>query len=170
MDNDKENISLDKLTEIENLSVRSSNVCELNGLNDLTSILAYFRKNSDFLALRNCGQKSNTELVELCGRYESFTVETIKATPEYPLKKKLENLTARQKQILNNVINSQLNELSNRANNVLKVFTNSNTSLKGLFEIIINPDFDIKNFRNVKCNNNISIFIKYSKFYKKNKQ
>lgn len=149
MDDVKENISLDKLTEIENLSVRSSNVCEWNGLKDLTAILAYFWENNDFLGLRNCGQKSNTELIELCRRYESFIIKPIKAVPENPLKKQLENLTVRQKQILNNVINSQLNELSNRANNVLKVFTNSDTSLKGLFEILINPDFDIKNFRNV---------------------
>lgn len=145
----KENISLDKLTEIENLSVRSSNACKWNGLNDLTAILAYFWKNNNFLGLRNCGQKSNIELIELCRRYKSFIIKPIKAVPENPLKKQLENLTVRQKQILNNIINSQLNELSNRANNVLKVFTNSDTSLKGLYEIIINPDFDIKNFRNV---------------------
>ena len=146
MDDVKENISLEQLTKIENLSVRSSNVCEWNELNDLTAILSYYWENNDFLGLRNCGQKSNIELIELCKRYENFVIKPIIVSPENPLQKQLENLSVRQKQILNNVINSQLNELSNRANNVLKVFTNSDTSLKGLYEILINPDFDIKNY------------------------
>jgi len=149
MDDVKENISLEQLTKIENLSVRSANVCEWNELKDLTAILSYYWEYSDFLGLRNCGQKSNIELIELCKRYENFVIKPIIDAPVNPLQKQLENLTVRQKQILNNVINSQLNELSNRANNVLKVFTNSDTSFKGLYEIIINPDFDIKNFRNV---------------------
>lgn len=65
MDEVKKNISLEKLTKIENLSVRSSNVCEGNGLNDLNAILSYYWKNNDFLLLKNCGQKSNAELIDI---------------------------------------------------------------------------------------------------------
>ncbi len=149
MKNNRENISLEKLSEIENLSIRSTNVCEWNGLKDLTSILSYYWENIDFLGLRNCGQKSNTELIELCKKYEDFAEKPILEIPENPLKKHLENLTVRQKQILNNIISSQFNELSNRANNVLKVYANSDISLKSFYEIIINPDYNIKNFKNV---------------------
>lgn len=148
MNDFKENISLEQLTKIENLSVRSSNVCEWNELKDLTAILSYYWENNDFLGLRNCGQKSNIELIELCKRYENFVIKPVITVPENPLQKQLENLTVRQKQILINIINSQHKELSNRANNVINVFTNSDKSLSGLYEILINPDY-IKNFRNV---------------------
>jgi hypothetical protein len=149
MDDTKENISIEQLSKIENLSVRSTNVCEWNGLKDLTAILSYYGENNNFLSLRNCGQKSNIELIKLCKRNENFLIKAIKTVTENPLQKQLEILTARQKQILNNVINSQLKELSKRANNAIKVFANSDASLKSLYEIIINPNFDIKNFRNV---------------------
>lgn len=141
-----ENISLEQLSKIENLSVRSFNVCDWNRLNDLTAILTYYWENDDFLGLRNCGQKSNTELIGLCKKYENFVIKPRIEVDENKIQKQLENITVRQKQILNNIINSQINELSKRANNVLNVFTNSDTSLKGLYEIIINPDLDIKNF------------------------
>lgn len=162
MDEIKENISLEQLTKVENLSVRSYNLCEWNELNDLTAILSYYWENNDFLRLRNCGRKSNIELIELCKRYESILIKPIIFSPENPIQKQLENLSARQKQVLNNVINSQFNELSNRANNVLKAFTNNDTSLKGLYEILTNPYFDIEIFRNAgrKTVGELKVFLK----------
>ena len=33
-------------------------------------MVTYFWANDDFLRLKNCGQKSNLELIELCRKYE----------------------------------------------------------------------------------------------------
>lgn len=72
METDNNNISLKELFEIEKLSVRSQNICEWNNLNDLVSILHYYWENNDFFKLQNCDQKSNTELICLCKKYEDF--------------------------------------------------------------------------------------------------
>jgi len=149
MDDVKENINLYKLTKIENLSVRSLNVCEWNGLIDITSIFAYFLENSDFLRLRNCGQKSNLELIELCRRYEKYISNPEKVIQENSLEKKIDALTVRQKKILNNIINYQIRNLSIRTFNCIDKYSTSNFDLKGLKEIIINRKFNYRNLRNV---------------------
>lgn len=66
------NISLQDLTEIEVISIRTLNVCEQNNLNDIISIVHYYWNNNDFIKLRNCGTKSNTELIKLCIKYEKL--------------------------------------------------------------------------------------------------
>ena len=150
----KENISLKELTEIENLSVRAVHVCEGSYLNDIVTILNYYWENNDFLHLRNCGQKSNTELIELCKKYEDFTTKPEIIVPEIivpenPVEKQIDSLTVRQKKILNNIINSQIRNLSVRTFNCIDKYSSSNYSLKGLSEIIINPKFNYRNLRNV---------------------
>lgn len=54
---------------IEELSVRSNNICLWNNLNDINAIIQYYRKFNDFSGLRKCGKKSNEELIKLCHKY-----------------------------------------------------------------------------------------------------
>ena len=61
---------LEHLKIVEKLNARSLNSCIENKLNDLQSIVIYFWANDDFLKLKNCGQKLNLELIELCRKYE----------------------------------------------------------------------------------------------------
>ncbi len=75
------NISLNDLAEIENLSIRTINVCRYYSLNDIRSILEYYWKYGDFLRLRNSGRKSNLELINLCIKYAHKT----EVSPDMPL-------------------------------------------------------------------------------------
>lgn len=149
MDVDKENISLRELTHKENLSVRSSNVCEWNGLNDLLAILNYFWENNDFLGLRNCGQKSNTELIKLCQKYDDFISRPIKEKPENPIEKQIDSLTVRQKKILNNLIESQASNLSVRSLNAIEKISDSNLTIRGFKEILIDSRYDLGKIKNI---------------------
>ena len=149
MDGIKENISLKKLAELENLSIRTVHVCEGGYLYDIKAILNYFWKKNDFLHLRNCGQKSNTELIELCEKYKDFTLKPEETTPKNPIEDLINSLTVRQKKILNNLINSQLANLSVRSFNCIDKYSNSNYSIKGLYEVLVNPKFNYRNLRNV---------------------
>jgi hypothetical protein len=162
MDIVKENISLSDLTHIENLSVRSSNVCEWNSLNDLMSILNYFWENNNFLGLRNCGQKSNTELIELCQKYEDFTIRPIKEKSENPIEKQIDLLTVRQRKILNNLIESQSSNLSVRSLNAIEKISDSSLTIRGLREILITPKYDIGKIKNIgkKSVDELAIFFK----------
>jgi len=46
-------------------------------MQDLQSIVIYFWANNDFLKLKNWGQKSNLEFIELCRKYELTLRESI---------------------------------------------------------------------------------------------
>jgi len=65
------------LKKVENLSTRSLKICVENKINDLQSIIIYFWANDDFLKLKNCGQKCNLELIELCRKHELTLRESI---------------------------------------------------------------------------------------------
>jgi len=63
-------IYIEHLKKVENLSARSRKICIENKLNDLQTMVIYFWAKVDFLKLKNCGQKLNLELIELCRKYE----------------------------------------------------------------------------------------------------
>ncbi len=69
-----ENIDLLTLAGIEDISVRSYNVCIDAGLNSLRRIIQYYYNNrrNGFLSIRNCGNKSNRELIKICLKYEKL--------------------------------------------------------------------------------------------------
>jgi len=71
------NISLKKISQLHNLSVRTYNVCSYNQLNDLNSILLCFNKNSNFLHLLRIGKKTNEELTSLCNYYQVKNIQNI---------------------------------------------------------------------------------------------
>jgi len=164
MDNVIENISLDKLAEIENFSVRSYNLCHYNGLDSLYEILAFFNEYKNFLRIRNCGRKSNIELVNLCKKYERFDINSTfskqEEITEISIRQQLSNLTVRHRNILNNIIDNQYRELSTRARNVLSDYSDKDISINGLFELIVGNNIAFKNLRNIgiKTEKEITLF------------
>ncbi len=68
-----ENIDLNTLSKIENMSVRSYNVCNNAYLTSLKLIIEYYLNDgsSKFLKIRNCGIKANLELINICKKYEN---------------------------------------------------------------------------------------------------
>ncbi len=158
----KENISLNKLIEVENLGVRGYNACKYFNLLTLKDLIEYYNTNGDFLKVRNCGKKSNEELITICEKYknykfielseyahENYISKPGKIIPENLIEKQIEKLTVRQKKILNNIINSHVRNLTIRAFNCIDNFSNSDFSLSGLEEIIIKRDYNFNNLRNV---------------------
>ena len=62
-------MTLNQLSYLEEISVRSLNVCEDNGLLDLASMISYYQENKTFTNLKNCGRKSDEELTAICLKY-----------------------------------------------------------------------------------------------------
>jgi len=167
------NISLEELRDAHNLSVRSLNACQNRGLNDLHSLLNYFSENKNFMRLRSCGNKSNDELIAICERYINCEIIEITSPSELQEKQRIlknsesknkiqeliDNLSVKQKRLINNIIASQINELSIRSHNVLKNYTDSEFTLKKLNEIIINPNFKILKLRNAGKSTQIELEI-----------
>ena len=63
-------VCIEHLKSTENVNPRSLNICIENKMQNLQSIVIYFWAYDDFLKLKNCGQKLNLELIELCRKYE----------------------------------------------------------------------------------------------------
>jgi len=77
-DND---ISLNEIKKRELLSVRTINVCEYSRLYSLELIIKYYLANASFLRLRNCGPKSNEELISFCEKYGSMANKKLEVAP-----------------------------------------------------------------------------------------
>ena len=65
-----EHFKIKNINKYENLSVRAYNVCVDNFFN-LKEILDYYFKNRSFKQLQNCGEKANSELIQLCMKYKN---------------------------------------------------------------------------------------------------
>lgn len=154
MENNCENYRLEELIKTEGLNVRTQTICLNYELTDLKKILElYHEENHTFMHLRNCGQKSNIELINLCKKYENFDFvsvhKPIEVPEENPILQKIERLTARQKKILNNIIESRARELSVRSYNALEKYLDSNFNIKELLLSLADEYFQIKNIKNV---------------------
>lgn len=146
------NFSLKKLFLCEDLSVRSYNVCIQANLKDASAIVLFFLEHGSFCGIRNCGQKSNKELVELSIKYKPIinSERTICEThTENSITEKLQNLTIRQRNILNNTIDSQYRQLSVRSSNALNSYLNSNISTTGLIKLLSDVNLEIIELPNV---------------------
>ena len=65
---------LDVVEEYE-LSVRARNVCLQSGAESFGDLIEIFRKHGGFLHLRNCGRKTNDELISVCMHKLDFSEE-----------------------------------------------------------------------------------------------
>lgn len=159
MENVIYNISLQELSEIEVLSARTKNICKYCNLKDIHSILDYYWENFDFLKLRNCGAKSNLELIGICHKYEKIVYQPkneifpekliIPENTVNPIIEKIDSLSIRQKKIVNNLIETHLNELSVRSSNALRAYFGSDIGIIGIKLILSNQESEIKYMRNV---------------------
>jgi len=63
------NYHIEELQKIDNLSERTKNVCTEESIDTLFRILSYYREHGTFRKLRNCGLKTDLELVNLSEKY-----------------------------------------------------------------------------------------------------
>jgi hypothetical protein len=63
-------MTLKELRDKENLSGRTYNICRYSNLLSLNDILLFFHNNKTFKKIRNCGVKSEKELLTICSKYQ----------------------------------------------------------------------------------------------------
>ncbi|OUR93979.1 hypothetical protein A9Q87_04545 [Flavobacteriales bacterium 34_180_T64] len=149
-------MTLDEIYRKENISVRSYHVCKYNNLNSVIDLKEYYYKFKSFEKLRNCGRKSNEELIEICNNYQSNGFESEKFKTEYqnPLIKIIIGLTRVQRDVINSFILINTNRLSVRSKNAISLYLEGNLKLKNFTEkISLSDSFAIKNIKNIgiKC-------------------
>lgn len=80
------NYHLIELKIAEGLSERAKNICLDNGFDSLFKVLDYYIEHGSFAELRNCGKKTNEELVEMAQKYlekYNLTAEKLKSSDHH---------------------------------------------------------------------------------------
>ena len=149
-------MTIDEIYKKEEISVRSYHVCKYNNLDSVSDLKKYYYKNKSFAKLRNCGRKSNEELIDICYKYQDKDVENreIEIKKENPLKSIILNLTRVQREVINSFIFVNTNSLSVRSKNAISLHLKNNLKVKSFTEkILLSESFKIQNLNNVgaKC-------------------
>lgn len=146
-------MTIDEIYRNENLSVRSYHACKYSGLETIGDIITFYRENSSFYKLRNCGKKSNEELIELYDKYKDNDYgfdEIYQVKIENKLGIIISELSRNQREVINSFIQINTNGLSIRSQNAIKTFLEENLKIKNFADKILFTDgFDIKKIRNV---------------------
>lgn len=144
-------MTLNEIKEIEGLSTRTYNICRYNGLYNLTSILEYYEKHNNFKSLRNCGLRSNGELLAICKKYESLSENKIPAIEERDsFENIIANLTRNKRSLINSFIKLRTSELTNRCGNSISIYLKNNFNVRNFaHQLIIPINFSPINIPNV---------------------
>ncbi len=137
----------------DKLSQRTQNICQSNKLDNLYLILIYYVSNKDFLGFQNCGKESNAELIRLCKKYLNIQLSTkIQNSDDSNeiVVSQIDNLSTKQKAVLNNFIYLKYSKLTIRSKNGLSnLLQNSITIGTIKNEIYANKYYNVEKIRNV---------------------
>ncbi len=149
MNSNRDDILLEELIDNEWLSVRSINICKDAGLISLNRILDFYSKKGSFMTIRNCGAKTDKELIEICKKYlaSNPVISEAKEQTESFLET-INSLTPFQKATLNRHFEYLVSNLNVRSYNGLASIQES-LNPKDIFEKIFSERFNFKNIRNI---------------------
>ena len=144
-------MTIDELYYKEDLSVRSYNICRFNGLDSIDKLKEYYLTNHSFEKLRNCGRRSNEELIEVCEKYlaSSYFNEDVNIK-KFQIDEIVKNLTRIQREVISNFIFVNTDSLSVRSKNAISQFLDGNFSVRNFAEkILLNKKFIVSTIENV---------------------
>jgi len=144
-------MTIDEIYKKEEISVRSYHVCKYNNLNSVKDLKEYLYKRKSFENLRNCGRKSNEELIEICNKYkeEHLEIRDDKINQENSFKTIISELSRIQREVINSFILVNTNSLSVRSKNAISLHLKRNFRIKNFAEKIFFNSVDIKHWKNV---------------------
>ncbi|WP_024482375.1 hypothetical protein [Cellulophaga baltica] len=148
-------MQIDKIYDRNDISVRAYHICKSNNLNTIKALKIYYDQFKSFSKLKNCGVKSNLELIEFC---ETYDIEDLNHSDDYDeeslIQARLSKLTRLHREVINSFIFVFTNELSVRSKNAVLKYVDGNLRIKNFCEkILLNKGFNIKKLKNigVKC-------------------
>ncbi len=132
MEETSENLSLEELNEIENLRERTYNICKNNNLKDLEKIINYYLEHRDFFDFKQCGRRTNGELIDICNKYKHLFSVTSNVSEKNQnvdnnlfssyhnqISDSIKYLSIHQNEIINYRLNIYLKKSSNRLKSIL---------------------------------------------------
>ena len=111
----------------------------------------YYLTNHSFEKLRNCGRRSNEELIEVCEKYlaSSYFNEDVNIK-KFQIDEIVKNLTRIQREVISNFIFVNTDSLSVRSKNAISQFLDGNFSVRNFAEkILLTKKFIVSTIENV---------------------
>lgn len=161
-------MTTDEIYKNGEISVRSYNVCRYNGLSSVEEIYQHYLINHSFKKLRNCGRKSSDELITICKKYQPSISENYIIDKIYknPLEETILKLTKIQKEVINNFILINTNNLSVRSKNAISQFLNYDFDIQNFYsKILVQKFFNISLIKNIGKKSSIELDVYISKVY-----
>jgi len=143
-------MTVEEIFNRNEISVRAYNVCRDNKLFTLSDLKNYFHANKSFKGLRNCGTKTNRDLIEICTKNNVDTDHKKEDNnqKEKPFENTVSELSRVQREVINSFIVVNTNSLSTRNRNVILSLLEENLKVKNFIEKILNKES--LNFANLK--------------------
>lgn len=144
-------MTLSEICDKYDLSNRSINLCLFNDFDSIEKILNYYTTHKSFINLKNCGRKSNEELIELC---ENFLKQKVNNRLLSKLlensEKQMVNAPTEIEQKITLFILEQTKLLSNRSRNGISYYLKDDFSSRNfMIKIIDNQYFRIRDIENI---------------------
>ncbi len=141
-------MNINDLRKQNKLSTGSNLICKRAGIETVEELVLYLNVNGNFLKLKNCGEKSNYELIQIC--ISNSELKYIKKVEKQPTKLIViyEKLNPVHQQLLNHFVHTTTVNLSERANSFIMELFSDKISMSILIEKVYdNNDFNINDFK-----------------------
>lgn len=153
-------MTISKISLSNRLSSRSYNICIDNELFDINSIVNFFLINKNFYKLKNCGRRSNNELVDFCNEYiNDCNLDDLSCQKNNnSLSNIILKLSEGQIKLLNDCIKKMFDELSVRSQNALSSYLTNKIDLFEIYNKILNlNDFKFNSIQKVGLKSEIEL-------------
>ncbi|RUT78024.1 DNA-directed RNA polymerase subunit alpha C-terminal domain-containing protein [Ancylomarina longa] len=142
-------MTIDEIYNKGDITIRAYNSCKSAGIEFVSDLVQYFQQNGSFKKFRNCGNKTNSELIHLCQKYQSVDLTDKSTSLEY----KIKNLSKIQRQIVNSYVKFNTENLSVRSKNAIIGMIGEPLRIKDFSQIIFeDKNFKIQHIRNIGKN------------------
>jgi len=136
-------MTLKEIYSNNEISARAFNTCVDNKIKTISELREIYSNYGSFKPIRNCGEKTNLELISICLKY--FDDNEIKGlkdlnSDEVPIQIMITSLNQNQQNLINNYIVENYSKLSHRTKIGLETFLEGEISLNGFFENIFSKE------------------------------
>lgn len=127
------NMTINEIFLNNEISVRAFNTCTDNEIETISELKEYFNTYGSFNRFRNCGKKTNSELVDICLKYfdlESQLINTIDIYSNQNISNLLSDFDEKKLIIIDSFIKVKFIDLSIRSSNALNQYLSGNLTIK----------------------------------------
>lgn len=153
------------------ISVRAFNTCTDNEIETISELKEYFNTYGSFKRFRNCGKKTDNELVAVCLEYFDIDHQSLKTIDVYSdgnIVEFLSNFDENKLSIIDEFINSRIIDLSKRSSNALKKYLSGDITITNFTKKIFdNSYFNLNKIEDVGAKSipEIGFFLKEIKTF-----